>query len=75
MKVRVNTTKRHANQANVVPILSSFLCDPNEVPNTKRIENDDDDESPVCVVTQSHFRDKKGRLLFASCTFVRLDDL
>eukprot|EP01102_Stenamoeba_stenopodia_P016963 TRINITY_DN600_c0_g1_i3.p1 TRINITY_DN600_c0_g1~~TRINITY_DN600_c0_g1_i3.p1 ORF type:complete len:586 (+),score=115.46 TRINITY_DN600_c0_g1_i3:277-2034(+) len=75
MKVRVNLTKRQANNANVVPTLNILHDSPSSNSDNSKPPATDDSESAVCVVTQSHFRDTKGRFLFASCTFVRLDDL
>jgi len=74
MKVRVNLTKKQANTANVVPTLNIHELSSSSM-DSSRSNTSDDSESVVCVVTQSHFRDSKGRFLFASCTFVRLDDL
>eukprot|EP01102_Stenamoeba_stenopodia_P003932 TRINITY_DN14064_c0_g1_i2.p1 TRINITY_DN14064_c0_g1~~TRINITY_DN14064_c0_g1_i2.p1 ORF type:complete len:506 (-),score=92.59 TRINITY_DN14064_c0_g1_i2:180-1697(-) len=74
MKVRVNISKKHADQANVVPTLSIAR----DIPNTDEDRQSslyNNSDNAICVVTQSYFRDKQGRFEFASCTFVRIDDI
>lgn len=77
MKVRVNLTKQQADRADVVPtvILNNHNSNASSSSTHSENSNEASDQSVTCVVTQSHFRDFKGRFLFASCTFVRIDDL
>jgi hypothetical protein len=70
MKVRVRTSRRQQafrKDAFAIPTIrssSSSSSSPNG-----------EDDGVVCIVTQSQFHDTNGRILFATLSFVRVDDI